>query len=247
MSITSEKDLEALRLVGRIVGLTLKEMAASVTPGMTTAELDAIGAAVLARHGARSAPQLVYNFPGATCISVNDEVVHGIPGARVLRPGDLVKLDVTAELGGYIADAATMVALPPVSEKKRKLRDCTERALRDAIAAARWGHPLYEIGRAVETEVERRGFHVIPELCGHGVGRTIHEGPNVLNYEDRRHRERLTDGLVFTIEPIIASGTNKIRTEADGWTVRTTDGSPAAHAEHTIVITKDRPIVLTAV
>src|SRR5215467_11419741 len=102
MSITSEKDLEALRLVGRIVGMTLKEMAASITPGMTTAELDAIGAAVLARHGARSAPQLVYNFPGATCISVNDEVVHGIPGSRVLRPGDLVKIDVTAELGGYI-------------------------------------------------------------------------------------------------------------------------------------------------
>jgi methionyl aminopeptidase len=247
MSITSEKDLEALRLVGRIVGLMLKEMAASATPGMTTAELDAIGAAILARHGARSAPQLIYNFPGATCISVNDEVVHGIPGSRVLRPGDLVKIDVTAELGGYIADAATMVALPPISEKKRKLRDCAERALRDAIASARWGHPLYEIGRAVETEVERRGFHVIPELCGHGVGRTIHEGPNVLNYEDRRNRERLTDGLVFTIEPIIASGTNKVRTEPDGWTVRTTDGSPAAHAEHTIVITKDRPIVLTAV
>jgi methionyl aminopeptidase len=247
MSITSEEELAALRRIGRIVGLTLKEMAASVKPGMTTAELDAIGAAVLARHGARSAPQLVYNFPGATCISVNDEVVHGIPGSRALHPGDLVKLDVTAELDGYVADAATTVALPPISDKKRKLRDCAERALRDAIAAARWGHPIYEIGRAVQTEVERRGFSIIPELCGHGVGRTIHEAPNVLNYEDRKRRERLTEGLVFTIEPIIASGGKKVRTDDDGWTIRTSDGSPAAHVEHTVAIAKDRPIILTAV
>ncbi len=247
MSITSEKDLEALRLIGRIVGLTLKEMAASVTPGMSTAELDAIGASIMARYGARSAPQLVYDFPGATCISVNDEVVHGIPGSRTVRTGDLVKIDVTAELAGYMADAATTVAIGPISDKKRKLKGCAETALRNAIAAARSGRPIYEIGRAVETEVERRGFSVIPELCGHGVGRTIHEEPNVPNYEDRRDRGRLTEGLVITIEPIIASGGNKVLTEQDGWTIRTSDGSPSAHVEHTVVITKNRPIVLTAV
>ncbi len=247
MSIRTAEELEALRRVGRIVGLTLKEMAAAVKPGITTAELDAIGAAVMARHGARSAPQLIYNFPGANCISVNDEVVHGIPGGRTLRPGDLVKLDVTAELNGYIADAARTVEVPPVSAKRHKLRTCAELALQKAIAVARAGRPLSEIGRVVQSEVERQGFHVIPELCGHGVGRTIHEEPQVLNYEDWRVRDRLSEGLVITIEPIIAAGGSKVLTTEDGWTIRTTDGSPAAHAEHTIVVTKDRPVILTAV
>jgi len=247
MSIETEKDLEALRRIGRIVGLTLREMAECVKPGMTTAELDDIGAAILARHGARSAPQLVYNFPGANCISVNVEVVHGIPGNRVLRAGDLVKIDVTAELDGYIADAARTVSLAPVSSKKHKLQSCAEVALKKAIAAARAGRPITDIGRAVQTEVESHGFSIIPELCGHGVGRTIHEAPNVPNYEDRRLKGRLTEGLVITIEPIIAAGSKKILNDKDGWTVRTMDGSPSAHVEHTVVITKDKAIVLTAV
>jgi methionyl aminopeptidase len=247
MSIQTPEELEALKRIGRIVGLALKEMAAKVKPGMTTLELDQIGEAVLTQHGARSAPRLVYNFPGANCISVNDEVVHGIPGPRVFRAGDLVKIDVTAELDGFIADSATTVALEPVSLKKKKLRACAEVALQKGIAAARAGRPLYEIGRAVEAEVDRAGFSVIPSLCGHGVGRTIHEEPNILNYEDRRVRGTLTEGMVFTIEPIIAAGRENIRTGKDGWTIRTTDGSPSAHVEHTVVITKDKPIILTAV
>jgi methionyl aminopeptidase len=248
MSISSPKDLEALMRIGRIVGLTVREMRESVRPGMTTLELDAIGAAVFARFGARSAPRLVYNFPGDNCISVNDEAVHGIPGDRALRPGDVVKIDVTAELDGYMADAATTVALAPAAKRKQQLAACAESALQKAIAVARAGQPIYTIGRAVEAEVTRRGFHVIPELCGHGVGRTIHEEPRFIpNYEDRRYNERLTDGMVITIEPIIAAGAGHITQDADGWTLRTIDGSPAAHAEHTIVVTKDRPIVLTAV
>ena len=247
MSIHTPEELEALKRIGRIVGLTLQEMVATVKPGMTTVELDRIGEAVLTRHGARSAPRLVYNFPGANCISVNDEVVHGIPGGRLLRPGDLVKIDVTAELDGFIADAADTVALAPVSGKKQKLRDCAEVALKRGIAAARAGRPLYEIGRAVEGEVGRAGFSVIPSLCGHGVGRTIHEAPNVLNYEDRRVRGILTEGLVITIEPIIAAGREKIVTDKDGWTIRTADGSPSAHVEHTVVITNDEALILTAV
>jgi len=247
MSIQTKEELEALRKIGRIVGLTVKEMAEKVEPGMTTAELDALGAAILAHHGARSAPQLVYNFPGANCISVNDEVVHGIPGGRILRPGDLVKVDVTAELDGFIADSATTVAIPPISQKKRKLRDCAVVALNKGIAAAQAGRPVYEIGRAIQAEVKGRGFSVIPELCGHGVGRTIHEEPNVPNYEERRQHDRLTEGMAITIEPIIASGAGRIATAKDGWTIRTADHSPSAHVEHTVVITKDRPIILTAV
>jgi methionyl aminopeptidase len=247
MSIKTEEELEALRRIGRIVGLTIQEMAAAVRPGMTTQELDEIGEAVLTRYGARSAPRLVYNFPGANCISVNDEVVHGIPGGRTLKTGDLVKIDVTAELDGFIADSATSVALEPISSKKTKLRNAAEVALRKGIAAARAGRPIYEIGRAVGTEVASHGFSVIPELCGHGVGRTIHEAPNVPNYEDRRQKDKLTEGLVITIEPIIAAGSRKIVNDEDGWTIRTADGSPSAHVEHTVVITKDRPIILTAV
>jgi len=248
MSIGSELDLQALRRVGRIVGLAIREMKEGIRPGLTTAELDAIGAAVLARFGARSAPMLVYNFPGANCISVNDEAVHGIPGDRALRPGDLVKIDVTAELDGYYADAATTVAIGPVSKRKQQLAACAESALHKAIAVARVGQPISAIGLAVQAEVTRSGFQVIPELCGHGVGRTIHEEPRYIpNYEDRRYNQRLTDGLVITIEPIIAAGTGQVASAADGWTLRTVDGSAAAHAEHTIVITPDRPIILTAV
>ncbi|MCZ7568042.1 MAG: type I methionyl aminopeptidase [Ardenticatenaceae bacterium] len=245
MSIESEQDLRGLARIGKIVGLTLREMKMRLRPGLTTGELDEVGARILAKHGARPAPQRLYGFPGATCISVNDEAVHGIPGGRILRAGDLVKIDVTAELDGYIADAALTVALPPVSATKRKLRDCAKSALREAIAVARAGCPIYEIGKAVETEVRRHGFAVIPELSGHGVGRAIHEEPPVPNFADRRVSQRLTEGLVITIEPIIAAGSGRVVIGTDGWTVRTGDGSLAAHYEHTVVITRDRPIVLT--
>jgi methionyl aminopeptidase len=247
MSVTTEKELEALRRIGRIVALARNEMAAAVKPGMTTEELDAIGEAVFAKHGARSAPRLVYNFPGSNCISVNDEIVHGVPGKRALRLGDLVKIDVTAELDGFIADTATTVSVGPISDKKRRLKNAAESALRKAIAVAQAGKPLSGIGRAVDTEVRHHGFHVIPQLCGHGVGRTIHEEPSVLNYEDRQDRTKLTDGLVITIEPIISAGSDQILNGSDGWTMRTKDGSPSAHVEHTIVVTKDKAIVLTAV
>ena len=233
--------------VGRVVGLTLREMKASLRLGMTTAELDRIGAAVLQRYGARSAPQVHYGFPGVTCISLNDEAVHGIPGPRPLRPGDLVKLDVTAELDGYIADAAITVPLGTVSARDETLCSAAETAFHKALGAARAGRAVNEIGRSVETEVRQQGFRVIRALRGHGVGRAIHEEPTVPNYCDRWQRQRLTEGLVITIEPIIAAGSGKAVMGDDGWTVRTADGSRSAHFEHTIMITRDRPILLTAV
>ncbi len=246
MSIESEQDWIGLKRIGRIVGLTLREMNKRLRAGMTTAELDHIGAQVLAKYGARSAPQRIYGFPGVNCISLNEEAVHGIPGERVIQPGDLVKLDVTAELDGYIADAAISVAVPPISPFKNRMLECAVSAFSKGIAAARAGRPLNEIGRAVDREVRRHGFSVMPELTGHGVGRSIHEEPSVPNYYDPRLRQPLTDGLVITIEPIISAGTWQSVPGDDEWVIKTADGSLSAHYEHTMVITRGQPVVLTA-
>lgn len=246
MSIDSEKDLEGLRRIGRIVQMALAAMKKRVQAGITTAELDEIGAEVLARHGARSAPALVYDFPRSICISVNDEAVHGIPGDRVLAPGDLVKLDTTAEKDGYMADAAVTVAVPPSPARARQLAACAQAAFFQAMKAARAGNRVNDIGRAVEAEVKRHGFSVLRDLSGHGIGRSIHEEPSVPNFYDPYSRQVLTEGLVLAVEPIIAAGARRTVTDRDGWTIRTSDGSLAAHFEHTIVITRGRPILLTA-
>jgi methionyl aminopeptidase len=246
LSINSPEQFEKLKACGRIVAKALRAMAAAVGPGVTTAELAEIGSKVLAENGARSSPPLVYDFPGDVCISVNDEVVHGIPSERVLRPGDLVKLDLTAEKDGYHTDSAMTVQVPPVTVAATQLSHCAERAFRQSLGAARAGNSVREIGRAVEREVRRRGFHVIRELGGHGIGRTIHEEPSVPNFADPLSRARLTEGLVLTIEPIIAESTSRVILDADKWTLRTGDGSLAAHYEHTLVITRDKPILLTS-
>jgi methionyl aminopeptidase len=246
MTIESDRDLAGLRKAGRVVALALAEMKDNLQPGMSTAELDAIGAAVFERHGARSAPDIVYGFPGVNLISLNDEAVHGVPGDRTINPGDLVKIDVTAELDGYIADAAVTVPLPPGPTVHERLRDCAEAAFGRAVAVARAGRPLNKIGRVVETTARRQGFTVFPDLSGHGVGRTIHEYPTIPNYYDRRLEMPLREGLVITIEPIISGGSNRTIGAEDGWTIKTADGSPAAHYEHTIVITRGSPILLTA-
>src|SRR5947209_8028888 len=184
MSITTSEKLEKLRACGQIVAKTLRAMASAVRPGITTAELSEIGSRILEVNGARSSPPMVYGFPGDVCISVNDEVVHGIPGARVLLPGDLVKLDLTAEKDGYHTDSAVTIQVPPASKQAHQLSDCAGKAFRQALPAARAGNRTKDIGRAIEREVRRRGFHIIPELGGHGVGRTIHESPSVPNYPD---------------------------------------------------------------
>ncbi|NKB66611.1 MAG: type I methionyl aminopeptidase [Candidatus Latescibacteria bacterium] len=246
MSIDSPQDLAGLTRAGRAVAQTLQETRRQVRPGITTAQLDRIAAAVFRRWGARSAPALAYGFPGTILISVNDEVVHGIPSDRMVQPGDLVKVDVTAEVDGYIADAASTVAVPPVTRRHRRLCQCARSAFNRALDAARAGRPLNHIGRAVEREVDRRGFTVLPELHGHGIGRQIHEEPTVPNYYDRRDNQPLTEGLVITIEPLISTGSNSTFEDTDGWTVRTADGSFAAHHEHTLVITGGRPLILTA-
>jgi methionyl aminopeptidase len=246
MSITTAEQLEKLRACGIIVAKALRAMTAEVRPGITTAELSEIGARVLAAHGAHSSPPMVYGFPGDVCISVNDEVVHGIPGKRIIQQGDLVKLDLTAEKDGFHTDSAVSIEVPPASRQSHELSHCAEKAFRQALGAARAGNRTKDIGRAVEREVRRRGFRVVPELGGHGVGRTIHEEPRVPNFAEPEARHKLTEGLVITIEPIIVSGNGKVSLDRDGWTVRTDDGSLSAHYEHTVVITKGAPLLLTA-
>jgi methionyl aminopeptidase len=180
-------------------------------------------------------------------ISVNDQAVHALPSTVPLRKGDLVKLDLTADRDGYYADSAITVALPDAGPKCLALRDCAKGALGQGLRAARSGRTTREIGRAVHKFVKAAGFQVIPSLCGHGTGRAIHEEPQVPNYDEPRMTSLLTRGLVLTIEPIICSGNGRVRTDPDGWTVRTTDGSQAAHFEHTVVITDDSPVVLTQI
>ncbi|HUB82109.1 MAG TPA: type I methionyl aminopeptidase [Bryobacteraceae bacterium] len=246
MSIRTRRDFEKLRAIGRIVRETLDRTAAAVRPGITTGELDRIGADVLASRGAEPAPPKVYGFPGALCISVNDEAIHGIPGERALAAGDLVKLDLVAEKDGYFADAAVTVAVGEASAAAKALARCAESAFQLGAREAHAGNRVYDIGRAVERETLRCGFRVLRGLCGHGVGRTIHEAPSVPNYYDPRCRDRLHEGLVITIEPIIAVSSSVGEVQADKWTIRTADRSLSAHFEHTVVVTKGAPIILTA-
>src|SRR6202167_2360814 len=210
MSITTAEQFEKLRACGQIVAKALRAMAVQVRPGISTAQLSEIGAKILAAHGAHSSPPTVYGFPGDVCISVNDEVVHEIPGDRRIGPGDLVKLDLTAEKDGYHTDSAVTIEVPPFAASSHELTRCAEKAFRHGLQAARLGNRTKDIGRAVDREVRRRGFCVVPELGGHGVGRTIHEEPSVPNYSDPQARALLTEGLVITIEPIIVAGSGKI-------------------------------------
>ena len=238
--------LEGVRAAGRVVAETLDAMERAVRPGVTTAELDAVAAEVLARHGARSAPILDYDFPGTTCISINDEAVHGIPGPRRLSDGDVVKLDVTVELNGWYADACRTAFAGTAPEEGVRLAAAAREALERAMSIATAGTPLNAIGGTVEQIVLSRGFAVCEALSGHGIGRRIHEEPDVLNYFDPELTEPLREGQVLTIEPIIAARDGAIVEGDDGWTVRTADGSLSAHAEHTIAITGASPVVLTA-
>lgn len=241
----SPEELDGLKRVGRVVAETLRVLRSSVAPGVTTAELDRRAGEVFAAHGARSGPVMTYGYPGSICVSVDEEVVHGIPGSRTLQAGELVSLDVAAELDGYHADAAITVAVGRVDDRRRRLMLATRSALNAGIAAAGPGRTLRDVGGAVEREVRRRGFRVFRELTGHGIGRAMHEKPTVFNWAAPNATVRLSPGLVFTIEPMVSAGTARLRLRPDGWTVETEDGSPSAHDEHTIMVTTGRPLILT--
>jgi len=248
MIITSEEDLAALKRIGRIVGLTIQEMARHLEPGIITAELDDIGRKFLDSHGARSAPEIVYTFPGATCISVNDQAAHGIPGPQIVQRGDLVNIDVSAELDGFFADSGASFTVPPVTPQAQLLVDSTREALHKALGVARAGLPIQMVGRLVENFAKDRGFTIIRNLGGHGIGRKLHEEPSFIpHFYDRTEKRRFVDGTVLTIEPFLSNGATDVIEQADGWTLQTPNGELSAQFEHTMVITRGKPILLTAV
>jgi methionyl aminopeptidase len=247
MTVENEKDLEALLHVGAIVARTILHMADQMEVGMTTRELDEIGAKYMEQHGAQSGPIAVYDYPGHTCISINDEAAHGVPGDRVIKAGDLVNIDVTAVKDGYFADSGGSFAVPPVSALKEKLLASTKRALHLALDSVRAGQRMNMVGRAVERYAKQQGFNVIRELGGHGVGREIHEEPHVRNVYDRGNKLRFREGTVLTIEPFLTTGARHVDTMNDGWTLKTKDGSLSAQFEHTIVVTRGKPILITHV
>lgn len=246
MTIETEDDVVALKRIGKIVSTVLHEMLDAAEPGMTTRELDAIGAQLLEQHGARSAPKLTYNFPGATCISINEEAAHGIPGDRVIRPGDVLNVDVSAELGGYFADTGGTRVVPPTNPQKTRLCHATRMALQNAMKQARAGQPINGIGAAIERTAKTYGFKIIENLGSHGVGRALHEEPeHIAGYFDRTDTRILTEGMVITIEPFLSTKSRVVTETADGWTLVGARGNLSAQYEHTMIITKGEPIVVT--
>jgi methionyl aminopeptidase len=246
VSVDSPEQLEGLKRAGRLVAETLRQVQEAVAPGVTTRELDDLAADLFAQHGARSGPVITYDYPGAICISVDDQIVHGVPGGRVLNEGQLVTLDVAAELDGYHADVATTVAVGHAAHGARRIVAAARACLRRGIATAQPGATLRDVGAAVERVARARGFRVVPELTGHGIGRAMHESPTVHNWGDPTATQRLTPGMVFTIEPMIVAGRPSIYTERDGWTIRTADRSLSAHEEHTIMVSPGGPVIITA-
>ena len=246
MIVENENDIKHLKAIGHICAMALRKMMDSAKPGMTTAELDSIGMEFLQKEGAQSAPMAMYQFPGATCISISPVIAHGIPGDQVLQAGQLINIDVSAEMGGYFADTGgSMVVANQVSEYD-KMIEATKSALVKAVQAARAGQPLNGIGKAIQDEAKRNGFGVIFDLTGHGIGHKLHEEPTqVYNYYKPKDRRILDEGVVLAIEPFLTTGRGHIFEESDGWSLRTIDRTIAAQFEHTVIVTKDEPIILT--
>ncbi len=246
MTLDNDADLQALKEIGGIVARCLRYMGERLEPGITTLELDKLGEKFLEDHGAQSAPRTMYDFPGGTCISVNEEVAHGIPGERRIGATDLVHIDVSAVKDGYYGDCGASFAMDPDNELDRRICQATRKALREAMRRARAGRPIRGVGKAMETVARRAGFGVIRNLGSHGLGRSLHEEPTfVPGFDDKNEGRKFTNGMVLTLEPFLTTGRQQAETAEDGWTLYNIDGSRTAQFEHTIVVTKSQPIVLT--
>ena len=245
IALKSASELASMRAAGRIVGTLLVRLRAAVAPGVTTAALDALARDTIAELGGQPAFKGYRGFPAHICTSVNDEVVHGIPGARVLKPGDLVGLDVGARVDGYYADAAITVPVGPVSDEARRLMAVTEQALAAGVAQAVPGRRLSDISHAVQTIAERAGFSIVREFVGHGIGTQLHEAPQIPNYGPPGTGPVLKAGMVLAIEPMVNAGRPEVEVLADGWTAVTKDHRLSAHFEHTVAVTEPGPEILT--
>jgi methionyl aminopeptidase len=244
--IKSKEEREKIRETGHIVASILAELRIAVRPGITTDEIDRLAVEALQRYGAKSSSLGYHGYPKSLCTSVNDEIVHGIPGARVLHEGDIVTLDFAAVYNGWHADSAITVPVGKVSADLERLLKVTEDALYRGIAAARAGNRIHDISRAVQQFVEAAGFSIVRQYGGHGVGRSMHEDPQVLNYIETGYPNLiLKPGMVIAIEPMVNMGAKETRVLADDWTVVTVDSSPSAHFEHTVAITEGDADILT--
>lgn len=248
MIITNEAQLEKLKAIGSICAQVLEKMAQALRPGMTTAELDNLGGILLERLGAQSAPQLTYDFPGATCISVNEEIAHGIPGDRVIQPGDLVNIDVSAEKDGVFADMGASYVVPPVDDILMRLCRDGRKAMWAGIKAVAPSAPLADIGSAIGNFAKKNGYTLITNLASHGVGDSLHDEPGEIpTWPDKSERRKIGGGLVFTIEPFLSLG-GKYAVDSDlddGWTLVSQPTAPCVQYEHTIVATKRGPVIVT--
>ena len=246
MTITQEDELDGLKAIGRIVANTLQAMGRALEPGMTTAELDGFGRKMLEREGALPAPEASYGFPGATCISVNEEIAHGIPGARVIRPGDLVNIDVSASKNGFFADTGASFRVAPVAASVDRLCRDGRRAMQIGIAQVGSGKPLAGIGAAIGTFAKARGYTLIRNLASHGVGRALHEEPGeVPTWPTRGDRRRMHRGLVLTVEPFLSTGGLWANEGDDGWTLFSEPRAMVVQYEHTVVATDRGAVIVT--
>jgi len=243
--LKSRDEIATMRRAGQVVAAAIDATRAAVRPGVTTAELDRVAAGEIESRGALPSFLGYRGFPKTICTSVNEQIVHGIPGGRALKEGDLVKLDVGAIVDGFHADSAVTIPVGEASPEALKLIETTERALWAGLTEARVGNRLHDIGGAVQTIAEGAGFSVVREYVGHGVGRALHEEPAVPNYRPGGRGVQLTEGFVLAIEPMVNVGSFETRLLDDGWTVVTADGSLSAHFEHTVAVTADGPWVLT--
>lgn len=249
--IKTQKEIDFIRTSCRIVAETLQLVKSNVRPGVTTGELNQIAEDYILSCEARAAfkgysqggPSI--DFPAALCTSVNEEVVHGIPGNRVLKNGEIISIDVGVEKNGFYGDAALTVAVGSISEETQKLLDVTEKSLHIGIENAVNDNRVHDISAAIQEYVEANGFSVVRELCGHGVGKFLHEEPSVPNFGKKGTGPKLKTGMTLAVEPMVNLGNEKVKTDSDGWTVRTLDGLSSAHFEHTIVISGQKPEILT--
>ncbi|WP_375261757.1 type I methionyl aminopeptidase [Palleronia sp.] len=245
MTITHQDELDGLKEIGRIVANTMHAMARAMEPGMTTRELDEIGRALLERDGAASAPESSYDFPGATCISVNEEIAHGIPGDRVIAAGDLVNIDVSASKNGYFADTGATFRVDPVAPPLDRLCRDGKRAMEIGIAQVGSDKPLAGIGKAIGRFASGRGYTLIRNLASQGVGRSLHEYPGEIATWPNRDKRRITRGLVLTVEPFLSTGGLMATAGKDGWTLYSEPRAPVVQYEHTVVATDRGPMTVT--
>ncbi|TAM57778.1 type I methionyl aminopeptidase [bacterium] len=245
ITLKSPREIEKMRRSGAITAATLSMLIGTAKAGMTTQQLDALAEASIRERGGIPTFVGYHGYPATICVSLNDEVVHGIPGKRVLQEGDLLSIDIGTTLDGYVSDSAVTIAIGEISEEARSLMRVTQECLMLGIAQMKAGNHLSDIGHAVQRHAEAHGYGVVRDLVGHGVGTQMHEEPQVPNYGDPGKGLVLKTGLVLAIEPMINAGSHRVRTLKDGWTVVTADGKLSAHFEHTIAMTDEGPKILT--